>query len=199
MDRRRGDLRDVGPKVHPPRSMRGLRGTFGGPARQLVMHHLPDWATAVVDAAILVPFVILFVRITGLRSFAKMSAYDFAVTVAIGSTLATTVLDPRTPWWQGATALAALLGVQWLIGLVRYRVPGAEAFLDNRPRVLVREGRIDSAAMRRNSVTEGDLRQKLRGAGLASVEDAALVVLETTGDVTVMTVAAGPSVAGGPR
>ena len=43
--------------------------------------------------------------------------------------------------------------------------------------------------MRRNRVTEGDLRQKLRGAGLAAVENATLLVLETTSDVTAMTVA----------
>ena len=159
------------------------------------MYGLPDWATAVVDAAILVPLTILFVRITGLRSFAKMSSYDFAVTVAIGSTLAATVLDPATPWWQGAVALAALLGVQWLIGLIRLRVPGAEGVLDNTPRVLVRGGEMDEAAMAASRVTVGDLRQKLRGAGLGRIEDAALVVLETTGDVTVLTVKAERSVA----
>ena len=159
------------------------------------MYGLPDWATAVVDAAILVPLTILFVRITGLRSFAKMSSYDFAVTVAIGSTLAATVLDPATPWWQGAIALGALLGVQWLIGLIRLRVPGAEGVLDNTPRVLVRGGEMDEAAMAASRVTVGDLRQKLRGAGLGRIEDAELVVLETTGDVTVLTVTAEPSVA----
>ena len=159
------------------------------------MYGLPDWATAVVDAALLVPFTILFVRLTGLRSFAKMSSYDFAVTVAIGSTLAATVLNPSTPFWQGAVAIGALLSVQWVIGLVRLRVPGAEAVLDNTPRALVRGGRMDEAAMAASRVTVGDLRQKLRAAGLGRIEDAELVVLETTGDVTVLTVAPDGTVA----
>jgi len=35
--------------------------------------------------------LILFTRIVGLRSFSKLSSYDFAMTVAIGSILASTV------------------------------------------------------------------------------------------------------------
>ena len=69
---------------------------------------MPDWATPFLDAAILLPALIAIVRLAGLRSFAKMSAHDFVVTVATGSVVAATVLNAGTAWWQGLLALVAL-------------------------------------------------------------------------------------------
>ena len=150
------------------------------------MPDIPDWTTPFVDAAILLPLLIGFVRLAGLRSFAKMSAHDFVVTVATGSVVAATVLNADTGWWIGALALVALLGVQVSLGLLRARLPGLQSLMDNEPLVLMRDGAADAAALRRARVTEDDLRQKLRQAGVADGAGASLVVLETTGDVSVL-------------
>jgi uncharacterized membrane protein YcaP (DUF421 family) len=148
---------------------------------------MPDWLTIPVDAVILLPLLMAFVRVSGLRSFAKMSAHDFAVTVATGSVVAATVLNPGTLWWQGALALAALLGVQMAIGELRARIPSAETWTDNEPLVLMRDGTVDTDALRAARLTRDDLRQKLRQAGATRMGEVALVVLETTGDVSVLT------------
>ena len=151
------------------------------------MPDIPDWTTPFVDAAILIPLLLVVVRLTGLRSFAKMSAHDFVVTVATGSVVAATVLDAGTGWWMGALALIALLGVQWALGVLRRRVKGLQQAMDNEPLVLLRDGVPDERAMATARVAVDDLRQKLRQAGCASLGDAKLVVLETTGDVSVLT------------
>lgn len=150
------------------------------------MPTIPDWLSPIVDAAILVPLLVMIVRLTGLRSFAKLSASDFAVTVAIGSVVAATVLDPDVPWWRGAVALAALLAVQAGLSLVRRASPRLQRAIDNEPLVLLRDGVYDDAALRTARVTRDDVRQKLRQAGMDRLDDVALVVLETTGDVSVM-------------
>ena len=150
---------------------------------------MPDWATPFLDAAILLPALIAIVRLAGLRSFAKMSAHDFVVTVATGSVVAATVLNAGTAWWQGLLALVALFLAQVAVGAVRAWVPNAQRWIDNEPVVLMRAGVPDADALRAARVSEDDLRQKLRQAGCASYGDAALVVLETTGDVSVLTAA----------
>ncbi|MEM7490619.1 MAG: YetF domain-containing protein [Pseudomonadota bacterium] len=147
---------------------------------------MTDWLTVILDAAVLLPLLMGFVRLAGLRSFAKMSAHDFAVTVATGSVVAATVLDRDVPWWMGAVALAALLAVQSGIGALRARIPLAQRWTDNEPLVLLRDGAVRDDALRAARLTRDDLRQKLRMAGLARMDDAALVVLETTGDVSVL-------------
>ena len=150
------------------------------------MPDIPDWITPVTDALILLPLLIAIVRAAGLRSFAKMSAHDFVVTVATGSVVAATVLNHDTPWWQGAVALTGLFLVQILIGALRARFPAIQRLIDNEPLVLLRDGTPDDDALRHARISRDDLRQKLRAAGCASYADAAMVVFETTGDVTVM-------------
>jgi uncharacterized membrane protein YcaP (DUF421 family) len=145
------------------------------------------------DAVILLPFLILVVRTTGLRSFAKMSAHDFTVTVATGSVVAATVVNPDTPWWMGALALLGLLFMQVAIGWARIASKTAQRVIDNEPLVLLQDGVVDDAAMKVARVTHDDLRQKLRLAGITRFRDAQLVILETTGDVTVLREAPEPA------
>jgi uncharacterized membrane protein YcaP (DUF421 family) len=147
---------------------------------------MSDWMTVPLDAAIMLPILVVFVRLVGLRAFAKMSAHDFAVTVATGSVLAATVLDPDVPWWMGALALAALMAMQALFGWLRRAIPRAQHWTDNEPLVLLRDGLADDTALARARMTRDDLRQKLRLEGIARPSEVALVVLETTGDVSVL-------------
>ncbi len=72
--------------------------------------------------AFLVMFVILVVsRIFGLRFFSKMSGFDFAVTVAIGSVLATSVTAPDQSVWVPVMAILALFIWQTVVSSLRIR------------------------------------------------------------------------------
>ncbi len=56
--------------------------------------------------------LILFTRISGVRSFSKMSSFDFATTVAIGSVIASTILTENPPLLQSIVALGSLFVLQ---------------------------------------------------------------------------------------
>ena len=58
--------------------------------------------------------LMLFTRLMGLRSFSKLSSHDFAMTVGIGSILASTVLSKNPSLLQGLVAIASL----YLAGVV---------------------------------------------------------------------------------
>ncbi|MGB3798303.1 MAG: DUF421 domain-containing protein, partial [Lewinella sp.] len=78
---------------------------------------MEDWLTAPWDvllktaASALAVFIIIvvYVRIAGLRTFAKMSSFDFASTIAIGSILAAVVMNTDTSLIKGAVALATII------------------------------------------------------------------------------------------
>lgn len=147
---------------------------------------MPNWMTYAVDAAVLVPVMVLFVRLAGLRAFSKMSSYDFAVTVSFGSILAATVVSPGTTLVQGIAAMAALFAVQWLIGLARSRSEAVENIADNCPLILMRDGKVIEGNLAASRVTMSDLLAKLREANVLSFDEVRAVVLENTGDVSVL-------------
>ena len=81
-------------------------------------------ALAAVALSVAGIYVVLMAltRLGGLRSFSKMSSFDFAMTVAIGSIIASTVLTPNPPLLQAAAALAVVFGVQLGVAALRGRL-----------------------------------------------------------------------------
>lgn len=126
---------------------------------------------------------LVYTRILGLRTFSKMSAFDFSITVATGSLIATVALQGSS-LLAGVVGLAALMATQWSIALLR--LTGAQRGIDNQPLLLMSHGEYLDDNLRAARVTRGDVRAKLREANALRYEDVVAVVLETTGDVSVL-------------
>lgn len=152
------------------------------------------WIRAEGDAALMVvlsavalyALLILYTRLVGLRSFSKMSGFDFAITIAIGSVLASVTLWQKPTLWEGAVALGTLFGLQFVVGTLRKRVPGVTRLIDNAPLLLMDGPEVLPDNLRRANMTEADLRAKLREANVTRLEQVRAVVMESTGDVTVL-------------
>lgn len=132
-------------------------------------------------------WIILLVRIVGLRSFSKMTNFDFVMTIAMGSLLAGAAqTDKWVDLLQTLTAMAALFAVQFSVAYLRKRSDALDATLQNSPVLLMRDGEILHAALQRTRVTETDLIAKLREANALKLSSVKAVILETTGDVSVL-------------
>lgn len=128
--------------------------------------------------------VIISTRISGLRTFAKMSSFDFAATIATGSILASVALT-SAPLVLGIVAIAMLLGSQRLIAVVRQH----DAFsrvVDNNAVLLMDGAEVLEDNLRATGVTRPDILAKLREANVTRFDQIRYVVLETTGDVSVL-------------
>ena len=130
--------------------------------------------------------VALIVRIVGLRSFTKMAGFDFALTVAVGSVIAATLLSQDQPVLRGVAALAILFAVQWIAARLRADVPAIRGALDNAPLMLMDGAEVLEDNLRAARVTRADLMAKLREANVLDLSEVRAVVLEATGDVSVL-------------
>ena len=130
--------------------------------------------------------VIALTRLVGLRSFSKMSSFDFVMTIAVGSVLASTILSPSPSLPRGAAALASLFGIQFGIALLRKHTSWMERVVDNEPLVLMTRDGMVHDNLRRARVTEHDVWAKLREANVLRVDEVRAVVFESTGDISVL-------------
>ena len=128
---------------------------------------------------------ILFTRLAGKRSFSKMSSFDFAMTVAIGSIIATTVLSKSVSLLQGIVGLAAVYVLQISVAMVR-RFKIVQKMIDNEPLLLMDGEEILHNNLRKARVTEADLRSKLREANVLELSQIRAVIFECTGDIAVL-------------
>lgn len=130
--------------------------------------------------------LLVLTRWSGLRSFSKMSSFDFSITVAYGSILAATVVAENPSLANGVTALAALFLIQFLISRWRRRSRRMEQLVDNVPLLLMKHGQVLSEHLDQARITEDDLRSHLRLAGITHRDQVAAVVIETTGELSVL-------------
>ncbi|MAP80746.1 MAG: hypothetical protein CL526_06625 [Aequorivita sp.] len=129
--------------------------------------------------------VILFTRLAGKRSFSKMSSFDFAMTVAVGSVIATTALSKSVSLLQGVVGLAAVYILQILIAILR-RFSWVQKVIDNQPLLLMDGEKILSNNLRKARVSESDLRAKLRETNVLKLSQVRAVIFESTGDISVL-------------
>ncbi len=141
---------------------------------------------AIFEAVVMVAVLVLLTRLAGLRSFSKMSGFDFAITVAMGSVLASVVVSGSTGIWPGISALLALFAVQWAIARVRVASGSMREALDNAPLLIMDGERMLEDNMQAAQVSRSDLLAKLREANVTRLDQVQAVVFEQTGDVSVL-------------
>jgi uncharacterized membrane protein YcaP (DUF421 family) len=130
--------------------------------------------------------LIVVLRASGNRTLSKMNAFDFIVTVALGSTLAAILIDRNVALAQGALALVLLVGLQYVITWTSVRLRWVRRTVTGEPMLLLHRGALLPAALRSARVTEDEVRAALRGAGVSTLEEAESVVLETDGSFSVV-------------
>lgn len=138
------------------------------------------------DAAVLIVALIVLTRLAGLRSFSKMSGYDFAITVAVGSVLASVIVTKSTGPVVGTAALVALFAVQAILSKLRVGVDAAAQAMDNAPLLIMQDGEVLQHNLNAAKMTRADLMAKLREANVLRMKDVRAVVFEQTGDVSVL-------------
>ncbi len=147
-----------------------------------------SWETVMLISASAIGIylaIILLTRIIGKRSFSKMSSFDFAMTVAVGSIVATTILSSSVKLIEGLVGLTMVYVLQISIALAR-RNKTFQNIVDNSPLLLMDGEKIISSNLRKARVTEGDLRSKLREANVTQLSQIKAVIFETTGDISVL-------------
>lgn len=130
--------------------------------------------------------LMLCTRLMGLRSFSKLSSHDFAMTVGIGSILASTVLSDSPSLLQGLFAVAVLFVIQGVISIIRRKVKPLKALIDNRAIILMAHGEYFWDNLKEANLSTSDVQEVLRKNGLKSKSEVFAVIMETTGDMSVI-------------
>jgi uncharacterized membrane protein YcaP (DUF421 family) len=128
--------------------------------------------------------LILFLRISGKRTLAKLNAFDLVVTVALGSTLSSILLDQSIALAEGAAALAVLIFLQFVVSFLSVRWKPFAQFVRSSPSTLVEHGRCRQATMREERITEQEVLSAIRASGGHNIADASNVVLESDGTIS---------------
>lgn len=130
--------------------------------------------------------LVLFLRISGKRTLSKWNAFDFVVTVALGSTLATILLSKDVPLIEGLVAFALLIFLQFSVTFLSVRSPRVRTLVKAQPALLFYRGEYLRDALKNERIPEEEIRAAVRNRGFGTMGQVDAVVLETDGSFAVI-------------
>jgi uncharacterized membrane protein YcaP (DUF421 family) len=154
-----------------------------------------SWAAvgrAVIVSASVFLLIVAMLRLVGQQALARMSGFDVVFTVTLGSVVATAAVTRDITVSEAVAVLATLLGLQEITRKLQSRYLVVHHMVREPPRVLLWDGQLLEDRLRETSVSADEIRAAVRKAGLCSLADVRLVVLENDGDWSVVAKASEP-------
>lgn len=139
-----------------------------------------------VAAPLLYMVVVGFIRVSGKRSTSQMNNFDWIVTVAMGSLVASGIISENVGVLESMFAIALLLLAQYLLTWSVIRSDALATVVKASPRLLLFRGEILPDALRAERISRRELLSAIRDEGLPNLDDVTAVVLETDGTFSVI-------------
>lgn len=106
--------------------------------------------------------LVVLLRASGKRTLTKLNVFDFPVTIALGSTLASVILTKSVSLAQGVAGFCVLIFLQYAITWLSVRWPAFENLVKAEPTLLLHDGRYLDGALKAQRVTRTEVQAALR-------------------------------------
>ncbi len=147
-----------------------------------------DWVDAarvVASSIVFYVAVLLLVRYLGQRTLASLSSFDIAAIIALGAVIGRAILGDTPTLVAGLLGITTLFGLQALTGELRRNRKAAQ--IVNSPAVLLMAGPLLlDENLKKSHIVASEVHTRLRLAGIRSLAEVACVILEPTGQISVL-------------
>ena len=139
------------------------------------------WVEKLLRPVIVYLALVVLLRVFGKRELAQLNPFDLVVLLSLSNTVQNAIIGNDNTVTGGLMGACALLSVNWIVARILFRSRRLTHALEGRSTILVRHGRLNHAALRRESLTVEDLMSVLHRQGFASLDQVALCQLEPNG------------------
>src|SRR5690625_3315906 len=130
--------------------------------------------------------LIIRLRSAGKRTLAKMNAFDFLITIGVGSVFAICMMGKTGSLVECIVALALLNGLQFAITWSTVNITALNGVVRSSPTILLYDGEMIERNMKKERVTESEVLASLRKEGVHSISNVRAVVLESNGETSIL-------------
>lgn len=127
----------------------------------------------------------IFIKISGKRTLAKLNAFDFVVSVTLGSILSSIILL-KVSIAEGLTGLFIIISLQYLLAFLAKKSDTMEKVINSTPSLLFYNGKFLNDALQKELITKEEVYAEIRSYKIENIDDVRAVVLELNGDMTVV-------------
>lgn len=138
----------------------------------------------VLRATVMFAFLFGLLRLMGKRELAQMTPFEVVTLVVLGDLIQQAITHNDFSLTGAVLAVSTFAFWSTVLGWVSYRWPCAERLIEGQPRVLICNGALIEANMKRDRLTRRELESEMRLAGIAHITDVTWAILEPEGKIS---------------
>ncbi len=138
----------------------------------------------VLRAVFVYAFLVIGLRLAGKRELAQLNPFDLVVLLTISNTVQNAIIGDDNTVLGGVIGATTLLVMNYVVVRFLYRHERLDRLVEGAPDLLVEDGQVKTARLRREMITRDELETAARKQGFASLGDVDRAVLEPGGGIT---------------
>jgi len=143
-------------------------------------------AELVLRLAIAFITLLALTRLMGRKEISQMTFFNFVSAISIGTLGASLAIDSSISITNGLIALVAWSAFTIFVGIIDLKSPKFRETIEGQPRILIKQGQIMEAELRKVRLDIDALNALLRKKNVFSVSDVDYAIFETDGSLSVM-------------
>jgi len=142
---------------------------------------------AVIRGCIVYLFVLIIFRISGNRTLAKSTSFDFVLLLIISETIQEALVDDDHSMTHGFLLIVTLVGLSIALSFLKQYFPSLDKWIDGSPVILMDHGKLLTERLAKVRVDERDILESARKShGIERLEQIKYAVLERSGEIAVI-------------
>lgn len=146
---------------------------------------MPWWEFVLRTIAVYVTLLVL-IRASGKRSVGQFTPFDLVMVIVLGEAVQNSLLGGDSSLIGGLMIAALLVGLNWSLGWLSAHSRRFDSFLEGKPVLLARRGRVDWDQLKRQKISESDFREAMRKANCLHEHEIRFALLEVDGEITII-------------
>lgn len=130
--------------------------------------------------------VYLVLRLMGKREIGKLSVFDLVISIMVAEIAVIVIEDTKKKLLEGLLPLATLVLLQIIFAYLAMKSEKLRRIIDGKPTILIRNGKLNRKAMKKQKYNLDDLLLQLRMNDVINVKDVEFAILETNGSLSVI-------------
>ena len=131
-------------------------------------------------------FIIIAIHLFGKKEIAQLSVPDLVFILLISNAVQNAMVGPSTSLDGGLIAAVSLFVINFLFKQFMSRSKKARELIEGHAVMLVYDGKIIDANLKKTGITEDELRASIREHGVEHIRDVDLAVFEVDGNISVL-------------
>jgi uncharacterized membrane protein YcaP (DUF421 family) len=123
-----------------------------------------------------------FLRLFGKRELAQLNPFDLIVLLCLSNTVQNAIIGDDNTVSGGIIGVFSLLGINFLLTRLLFRFPKLNRVFEGRETVLILDGKVDREVVKKEALSELELKTILHKQGLNDYSQVERCVLEPSGN-----------------